>query len=89
MPLAPLGCTIQFDIKPNRRKAWGEHSSDDWYLGTSPKHYRDHIIFVSATKTQRITNTIFFKHCYITQPTITPKDAVVQALQDLTHTLSQ
>ncbi len=39
MPLAPMGCAVQFHIKPNRRKSWGEHASDGWYLKTSPDHY--------------------------------------------------
>jgi hypothetical protein len=43
MPLAPMGCAVQFHIKPNRRKIWGEHSSDKWYLTTSPDHYRCHL----------------------------------------------
>ena len=36
MQLAPVGCAVQFRIKPNRRKSWGEHSSNGWYLTTSP-----------------------------------------------------
>jgi hypothetical protein len=32
MPLAPMGCAVQFHIKPNRCKSWGEHSSDGWYI---------------------------------------------------------
>jgi hypothetical protein len=39
MPLAPMGCAVQFHIKPNRRKSWGEHSSNSWYLTTSLDHY--------------------------------------------------
>ena len=62
MPLAPMGCAVQFHIKPNRRKTWGEHSSDGWYLRTSPEHYRCHIVFVKATRhnespTQCFSNT--------------------------------
>jgi hypothetical protein len=59
-----------------------------WY-GTSPKHYWVHTIFV--TRTQQITDTLFFKQQFITQPTITPEpeDAVAQALHDLTHSLTQ
>jgi hypothetical protein len=28
MPLAPMGCAVQFHIKSNRCKSWGEHSSN-------------------------------------------------------------
>ena len=60
MPLAPMGCTVQFHIKPNRRKSWGEHSSNGWYLKTSPDHYRCHIIFAKATQAKQISNTVYF-----------------------------
>jgi hypothetical protein len=76
MPLALMGCAVQFHIKPNRRRSWGEHSSDGWYLTTSPDHYRCHFIFVKATRAKRISDTVYFKHKQITQPTLTTEDLV-------------
>jgi hypothetical protein len=69
MPLAPMGCAVQFHIKSNRCKSWDEHSSDGWYLTTSPDHYRCQIIFVKATQAKRISDTVYFKHKHIIQPT--------------------
>ena len=83
MPIAPMGCAVQFHIKPGRRKSFGEHSADGWYLRTSPEHYRCHVVFVKATRAKRITDTVFFKHKYITQPTVTPADAIVRAYHNL------
>ncbi|KAL7475335.1 hypothetical protein ACHAW6_001256, partial [Cyclotella cf. meneghiniana] len=57
MPLAPMGCAVQFHINPNRRKTFGEHSSDGWYLRTLPEHYRAHWVFIKATRAKRITDT--------------------------------
>ena len=88
MPLAPLGCAVQFHVKPKNRKTWGEHSMDGWYVRTSPEHYRCHEIFVKATRNTRISDTVFFKHKYITQPTITPEDAIMKALQDIRQAIS-
>ena len=87
MPLAPMGCAVQFHIKPKRRKSWGEHSEDGWYLRTSPEHYRCHIVYVKKTKAKRVSDTVYFKHKYITQPSITPADAVIKALHDLTQAI--
>ena len=78
-----MGCSVQFHIKPSRRKTFGEHSSDGWYLRTSPEHYRCHLVFVKATKSKRITDTVFFKHKYITQPTVMHADAIVNAYHNL------
>eukprot|EP00956_Cyclotella_meneghiniana_P034375 scaffold104153_cov26-Cyclotella_meneghiniana.AAC.1 len=74
MPLAPMGCAVQFHVKPDRRKTWSEHSMDGWYLKTSDEHYRCHIVFVKKTQAKRVTDTVFFKHKYITQPEIKPAD---------------
>ena len=87
MPLAPMGCAVQFHIKPDRRKTWGEHSMDGWYLQTSPEHYRCHIVFVKKTQAKRVTDTLFFKHKYITQPKVKPADIIIKAYHDLTSAL--
>ena len=34
-----------------------------------------------------VSDTVFFKHKYITQPTMTPADAIVKALQNLAHAI--
>ncbi len=82
-----MGCAVQFHIKPNRRKSWGEHSSDGWYLTTSLDHYRCHIIFVKATQAKLISDTVCFKHKHITQPTLTPEDLVIKTIQDLSNAI--
>ncbi len=69
------------------RGAWAEQSIDGWYLGTSQEHYQCHIIHVKKTSCKRIPDTVFVKHKYITQPTLTPVDTVVKAIDDLTHAL--
>ena len=38
MPIAPMGCEVRFHIKPARRKSFGEHSEDGFYLQTSKEH---------------------------------------------------
>jgi len=83
MPLAPMGCAVQFHIKLDKRKTWGEHSMDGWYLRTSPEHYRCHIVFVKKTQSKRVTDTVFFKHKYITQPEVKPADVIIKAYNDL------
>ena len=87
MPLAPMGHAVQFQIKPGRCKTWDEHSIDGWYLQTSPEHYRLHIVFVKNTRYTQIIDTIYFKHKYPAQPTVTPADAIVKAYQDFTKAI--
>ena len=83
MPIAPMGCAVQFHIKPNRRTTFGEHSGDGFYLRTSAEHYRTHVIFCKKTRSKRLADTVFFKHKHIMQPTVTPADAIVNAFTKL------
>ncbi len=87
MPLAPMGCAVQLYESINRRGTWADNSKDGWYLGTSNEHYRCHIIYVKKTRSKRTSDTVFFKHQYITQPTLTQADIIVNAIDDLTHAL--
>ena len=87
MPIAPMGCAVQFHIKPNRRRSWGEHASDGWYLRTSHEHYRTHVVYVKATRKTRVSDTVYFKHKYLTQPMLSRADIIVQAYRDLMHAI--
>jgi hypothetical protein len=84
MPLAPMGCAVQIHERSERRGSWAANLSDGWYLRTSAEHYRCHVIYTKNTRSERITDTVKFKHKYITEPTLTPEDTIVKALNDLT-----
>ena len=86
-PLAPLGCAVQIHSAVERRSTWGEHSLDGWYLGTSLEHYRCHNVHVTKTNSERISDTILFRHKYITDPFVTPEDRLMKAVSDLKHKL--
>ena len=51
------------------------------------EHYRCHKVYVKKTRSERISDTVFFKHKYITQPTVMPEDTIVKALDDLMQAL--
>ena len=87
MPLAPMGCAVQLFQNSEKRTSWGANAIDGWYLQTSPEHYRCHVIYVKQTKSERVSDTVFFKTKYITEPTLTPADVITKALNDLTQAL--
>ena len=89
MPLAPMGCAVQIHEDADKRGSWSPHTVDGWYLGTSPDHYRSHIIHVKGTKADRISETVFFKHKYLTNPTVTHADKVINAARALCEALSR
>ena len=87
MPFVPIGCESFAHDKPGRRKSFAQHCSKGWVLGTSPEHYRAWIHWTPRTRTTRISATMFFKHKYITNPTVTPADAIVAATTNLENTI--
>jgi hypothetical protein len=89
MPLGPTGCAVQIHKRSERQGIWAENSVDEWYLRTSPEHYQCHVIYVKHMRSERVSDTVHFRHKHIMQPTLTLEDTVVKALNDLTHTLKE
>jgi hypothetical protein len=87
MPLAPMGCAVQMHESTNRRTTWAENSINGWYLRTSPEHYWCNVIHMKKTRSEQISDTVWFKHKYITQPHVTAADQIVKAINDLTCAL--
>ena len=84
-----MGCAVQLFQNSEKRTSWGANTIDGWYLQTSPEHYRCHVIYVKQTKSERVSDTVFFKTKYITEPTLTPADVITKALNDLTQALKE
>jgi hypothetical protein len=84
-----MGCAVQIHKRSEKRGSWAFDSIDRWYLQTSPEHYQCHVIYVKKTRRERISDTVHFKHKYITQPTLMLEDTIAKALNDLTNALKQ
>jgi hypothetical protein len=82
-PFAHLGCAVQAHVKPDARQTWDTHSKARFNIRTSMEHHRCFKIYIIWTRATRISNTIFFKHQYITNPKVSPKTMVIQAAQQL------
>ncbi len=80
-PFAPLGCTIQAHIKPEDSRTWDPRADAGFSLGTSMQHHQCFWVYITKTWATRISDTVFFKHQYITNPSVTPESHVVAAAQ--------
>jgi hypothetical protein len=87
MPLTPMGCAAQLHQSNEIRTTWAMKAIDGWYLQSLAEHYRCHVIYVKQTKSKRISDTVFFKTKYLTQPTLSLADVISKALIDLTQAL--
>jgi hypothetical protein len=62
MLLAPMGCVVHIYQSSERQATWAANSIDGWYLQTSPDHYQCHVIHVKQTKSERVSDTVFFQN---------------------------
>ena len=88
-PFAPLGCKVEAHLVPSIRESWAPHTASGFYVGNAWDHYRCHEIYITSTRHARVCNTVFFKHKYLTMPTITPADALIRAADDLIDALNK
>jgi len=86
-PFVPIGMQALVHDKPQRRRTFAQHCSKGWVLATSPEHYRCWKVWTKTTRTTRISGTMFFKHKYITNPTVTPADTIIAAASNLADAL--
>eukprot|EP00804_Cyclotella_cryptica_P026876 CCRYP_017593-RA/>CCRYP_017593-RA protein AED:0.20 eAED:0.21 QI:0/0/0/1/1/1/3/0/940 len=86
-PFVPLGMEALVHDKPHRCKTYAQHCSKGWVIGTSTEHYRCWKIWLPTTSSTRIAATVFFKHKYLTNPSMTPADALITAAANLTHVI--
>ncbi len=86
-PFAPLGCAIQAHVKPEDRRTWDTRLDAGFSLGTSMQHHRCFWVYITKTRATRISDKVFFKHQYITNPTLSPESHIAAAAQQLSTAL--
>ena len=86
-PFAPLGCAIEACVKLEDHRTWDSRSDAGFSIGTSMQHHRCFHVYITKTRTTRISNTVHFKHQYITNPTVSPESHIFAAAQQLATAL--
>eukprot|EP00804_Cyclotella_cryptica_P002817 CCRYP_009355-RA/>CCRYP_009355-RA protein AED:0.29 eAED:0.33 QI:0/0/0/1/0.66/0.5/4/0/552 len=77
-PFVPLG---------TEALTYAQHYSKGWVIGTSIEHYRCWKIWSPTTRSTCIAATVFFKHKYLTNPSMSPTDALIAAAANLAHVI--
>ena len=86
-PLAPPGTRVIAHEKPNQRRTWAPHGIDGWYIGPALDHYQCYRVWIPSTHAERIADTIQFFPTILRTPTLSHRDATLQAARELTHAL--
>ena len=87
-PFAPMGCKVEAHIVPGICETWAPHTASGYYVGAAWEHYRCHDIHISDTHHTRVCSSVFFKHKYLTMPTLTAANALIRAADNLTKALA-
>jgi hypothetical protein len=86
-PFVPIGMEALVHNKPHTHQTYAEHCKKAFFLGTSTKHYWCWKFWSKETRATRISGAAFFKHKYLTNPSVTPEDLVITAAENLTQAL--
>jgi hypothetical protein len=57
---APSGCKIIAQEKPGKRRIWAPHGQHGYSLGPAMHHYRCQNVYISATASEHIVDTLEF-----------------------------
>jgi hypothetical protein len=82
-PFAPLGCKVKAHIMPEVRKTWAAHTASGYYIRNAWEHYRCHQVYISSSKHECVSGTVFFRHKYLAMPTIGPAEALIKAVDNI------
>ena len=73
--------------KPKKKSTFAENCSKGSVLSTAFEHYWSWAMCIKDTRATRISDTVFHKHKYITNPDVTPKDRMIAAAGKLADKL--
>jgi hypothetical protein len=84
---APPGCEIIAHEKLGKRGTWAPHGQPGYSLGPAMHHYRCQNVYISATASERIVDTLeLIPHNY-QMPQLSSPDIFLMAAKDMTDAL--
>jgi hypothetical protein len=84
---SPPGCKVIAYEKPGKRRTWEPHGQHGYSLGPAMHHYRCQNVYISATASERIVDTLeCFPHNY-QMPQLSSTDRLIMAANDMMDAL--
>jgi hypothetical protein len=84
---APPGCKIIAHEKPGKRRTWDPHEQHGYSVGPVMPHYRCQNIYISATASERIVDTLELFPKNYQMPQLSSTDRLLMAAQDMMDAL--
>jgi hypothetical protein len=86
---APPGCKIIAHEKPGKRQTWAHHGQHGYSLVPAMHHYRCQNVYISATASERIVDTIESPPHNYQIPQLSSTDRLIMAAKDMTDALQK
>ena len=80
-PLGPVGCRVLIHAKPATRRSWDFRAKNGFYIGPAMDSYRCFKLVNADTKSQVISDTVEFRHSYLSIPAPSTEDRIIHGLQ--------
>jgi hypothetical protein len=87
-PLGPVGCRVLIHAKPATRRSWDFRAKNGFYIGPAMDSYRCFKLVNADTKSQVISDTVEFRHSYLSIPAPSTEDRIIHGLQVVAGALS-
>jgi hypothetical protein len=87
-PFVPIGMELLGHIKPHKQQTYTQHCNKGYVNSTLFKHYGCHKIWMKDTHATRVSGAVWFKHKYLTNPSVTLEDQILAAIGGLAKTLT-
>jgi hypothetical protein len=84
---APPGCKIIAHEKPGKRRTWALQGQHGYSLGPAMHHYRCQNVYISATVSERIVDTLEFSPHNYQMPQLSSTDRLLMAAKDMADAL--
>jgi hypothetical protein len=84
---APPGCNIIAHEKTAKRRTWASHGQHGYSLGPAMHHYRCQNVYISATASERIVDTLEFSPHNSSMPQLSSTDRLITAASEMTNAL--
>ena len=86
--MGPAVCRVLINEPVKNRILWRAHTIKGHYTGPALYYHRNVTVFLSKTRSSRVSDTVEFRHAIITVPQITPEDKVINAITKLKSELA-
>ncbi len=75
-------------VKPHKQGTYAQHCNKGYVISTTFEHYQCQKVWMKDTHATRVSGAVWFKHKYLTNPSITPEDQIVAAIGGLAKILT-